>query len=168
MKKSALTVLFVLAATPAAFAADIVTIQRHMGFNEDAEVPKAVLEECKLDGEMPRAVAESALNAGTTVNFAEKVDGTEPGRVLWMEIADVMSDGNGFIGHRKSITVKGKLYEDGKVVGSFKDRRSSMGGAFGGFKGSCSVLVRTANAIGEDIAHWLAAPKMDDKLGDLE
>jgi hypothetical protein len=40
-------------------------------------------------------------------------------------------------------------------------------GMVAGYKGSCSVLGRTARALGEDIAKWLAAPSMDALLGDL-
>jgi hypothetical protein len=43
-----------------------------------------------------------------------------------------------------------------------------MGGAFGGFKGNCSVLGRTVRALGEDIAGWLAQPGKDGMLGDLQ
>jgi hypothetical protein len=39
-----------------------------------------------------------------------------------------------------SVSVKGKLYQGGQLLGSFKARRNSMGGAFGEFRGSCSVL----------------------------
>jgi hypothetical protein len=41
-----------------------------------------------------------------------------------------------------------------------------MGGAFAGFKGSCSVLGRTVEALGEDIGGWLAAPRDGASLGD--
>ena len=30
-----------------------------------------------------------------------------------------------------------------------------MGGMFGGFKGSCSVLNRTAKVLGTDLAKWI-------------
>ena len=39
------------------------------------------------------------------------------------------------------------------------------GGAFGGFKGTCSILGRCIKAIGADIAKWLANPTMDAMLG---
>lgn len=168
MGKRMYAALFALMAMPTAFAAEGVTVLKPVGFNEDADVPKAVLDECKLENELPDAVASRAKAAGVTVSFADKVAQTGPGRALWMEITDVIADGNAFIGHRKAVTVKGKLYQDGALVGSFKDRRTSMGGAFGGFKGNCAVLVRTAKAIGEDVGEWLSAPKVDDKLGDLE
>jgi hypothetical protein len=43
-----------------------------------------------------------------------------------------------------------------------------MGGAFGGFKGSCSVLGRTVKALGKDIAQWLVQPAKGSQLGDLQ
>jgi hypothetical protein len=72
------------------------------------------------------------------------------------------------MGHHKSMAVKGKLYEGGQVIGNFKDRRISMGGALGQFKSSCSVLTRITKEIGEDVATWLKEPGKNAKLGDLE
>ncbi len=39
-------------------------------------------------------------------------------------------------------------------------------GAFGGFKGTCSILGRCIEALGKDIATWLKDPEMDSQLGD--
>lgn len=152
----------------AAQAADAVHVQRPVPFNEDADVPGAVKRECKLDEQLSDFVAQYAREKGMTVDFAPQVTATSPGQSLVMEITDVVSEGNAFLGHHKSVTVKGKLYRDGKLAGSFKGRRNSMGGAFGGFKGSCSVLGRSVKALGEDIAGWLVAPREDALLGDLE
>lgn len=168
VKKWTCFALLVAAVAPGAFAADSVTVQKPVTINDDADVPQAVLDECKLDSEVPDAVAAKAKETGIAITFADKVSGSEPGKTLQMQITEVVSDGNAFLGHHKSMTVKGKLYKDGAVIASFRDRRNSMGGAFGGFKGNCAVLARTAKAIGEDIGEWLAAPKVDARLGDLE
>lgn len=168
MRNAAMMVLLAIGTMQAAQAADAVLVQRPVPFNQDAEVPGAVRRECKLDEQLPDFLAQYAREKGITVNFASQVEAGSPGRALVMEFADVVSDGNAFIGHHKSVTVKGKLYQDGKLVGSFKGRRNSMGGAFGGFKGACSVLGRSVKALGEDIAGWLAAPSEGAQLGDLE
>ena len=42
-----------------------------------------------------------------------------------------------------------------------------MGGAFAGYKGSCSVLGRTVKAMGKDVAQWLKAPTDEAALGDM-
>lgn len=88
--------------------------------------------------------------------------------MLVVEISDAVSRGNPFIGHRKSTSVRGNLYQDGVKVAAFRGECDSMGGAFGGFKGSCSVLGRTVKTLGSDIAAWLAKPVDDARLGDLE
>ena len=68
------------------------------------------------------------------VVLAEDVgDGTE-GRVLHIEIVNVIGAG---------------------------------GGAFGGYKGTCSILGRCIKTLGSDIAKWLANPTMDAKLGNV-
>lgn len=168
MGKIMMAALLALGMLQAAQAADAVHVQRPVPFNEDAEVPGAVRRECKLDEQLADFLAQYAREKGITVEFAPQVTATSPGQSLVMEISDVVSDGNAFLGHHKSVTVKGKLYRDGKLAGSFKGRRNSMGGAFGGFKGSCSVLGRSVKVLGEDIAGWLAAPREDALLGDLE
>jgi hypothetical protein len=72
------------------------------------------------------------------------------------------------MGHHKSMAIKGKLYEGGEVIDNFKDRRISMGGALGQFKGNCSVLERITKEIGNDVSTWLKEPTKNAKLGDLE
>jgi len=34
--------------------------------------------------------------------------------------------------------------------------------------GTCSIMKRIVNKIGEDIAGWLTAPTMDAKIGDIK
>jgi hypothetical protein len=150
-----------------AYAADAVSIRKPVPFNEDADIPNSVREECKLDTTLPDVIAEEAKDR-MAITFVAEAGPSSKGRVLDLEITEAVTDGNAFTGHHKSMAVKGKLYQDGEVVGSFRDRRNSMGGAFGGFKGSCAVLLRITKEIGGDVADWLAEPRMNAKLGDLE
>ena len=53
------------------------------------------------------------------------------------------------------MTVYGELFQNGHVIHKTTLNRNSMGGVFGGFKSSCSVLYHTANVLGKDIANWL-------------
>ena len=66
------------------------------------------------------------------------------------------------------MTVIGTLRERGRVVGSFRAKRYTTGGAFAAFKGTCSIIGRCTKAIGKDIAAWLENPGMDSKLGDAK
>jgi hypothetical protein len=96
------------------------------------------------------------------VEFAQtpKVDMKAKGGVLVMEITNMHSGGNAFIGHNKSTTIKAQLYKDGTLVDTVELTRSSGGGIGAGFKGSCSVLGRTVKTLGSDIATWAKNYKM--------
>ncbi len=156
--------------TMGAQAADAVTVtvQRETPFADDALIAGKVKRECTISADLPAILAEHGKKAHIDVQLVDKADQAIAGRVLLMEIVDADSAGNAFLGHHKSMTVRGKLFESGRQIGSFTARRNSMGGAFGGFKGSCTVLDRTAKALGRDIAEWLAHPREDALLGELE
>lgn len=74
-----------------------------------------------------------------------------------IEIESAISAGSAFIGHWKGISLSTTLYQDGRETAQNSFKRNSTGGMFGGFKGSCSVLYRTANVLGKDIAGWLTS-----------
>ncbi len=52
-------------------------------------------------------------------------------------------------------------------MGSFVAARYSTGGAFGGYRVTCSILGRCIKALGKDIAGWLKSTTMDAALGDV-
>ncbi|MFA6229217.1 MAG: hypothetical protein WC617_03445 [Rhodanobacter sp.] len=137
-------------------------------FAQDAVIAGAVRRECQLGEKLSGFIVEYGQKKGVTVTQVAQTSAGSSGRSLVLEITDSVSDGNAFIGHHTHTTVKGKLYQDGVEVGNFIGRRNSMGGAFGGFKGNCSVLGRTVKALGEDIGDWLAQPGKDGMLGDLQ
>lgn len=154
--------------TGSAIAADSVLVAKPVPFADDAMIAGKIKKECDIQNQLVDYLAEYAREEQQIeVKFASVLSTDMPGLVLDMQIKDAVSEGNPFIGHRKSTLVAGKLYRDGELVGSFAARRNSMGGAFAGYKGSCSVLGRTVKALGKDIAEWLKSPTMDATLGDL-
>lgn len=153
-------------ATPVA-AADYV-VPRPVPYSEDSDIASNIKAECALGDKLAQFIATYAEKRGSDITFAEQVDENTPGRALVIEIRDALSIGNAWTGHRKSVSVRGKLFVDGQLTGSFKGRRDSMGGMFAGYKGSCSVLGRTVKSLGEDIALWLQSPSMGAELGDLK
>ena len=138
-------------------------LQRPVPMAEDNDISQAVKQECALGDELADSVKEYATEP---VEFTAGEPDMSQGRVLKLEIVDAVSMGNAFIGHQKSTRVRGALYQDGQKVASFKARRNSMGGAFAGFKGSCSVLGRTIKVLGQDIGKWLRSPVDGINLGD--
>lgn len=154
--------------TAAASAAGTVNVAQTVPFAEGAVIAGAVRRECALGEKLSTYIKEAARENDVAVAQVADPKATDPGRVLIVQISDSMAGGNAFVGHHTYTTVKGALYQDGTEIGNFVGRRNSMGGAFAGFKGNCSVLGRTVRALGEDIAGWLAHPVKDGQLGDLE
>lgn len=160
----ALACVSVLVASSA--SAQTLMVQRPVPYSEDGEVSAKIRKECKIDEQLADFLKEFAGKEGIEVGFTEGPVDRAGARVLDLRITNAISMGNAFMGHQKSTTVAGTLYEGGKKVASFKARRQSMGGAFGGYKGSCAVLGRTVKVIAQDVAGWLKSPADGAELGD--
>ena len=137
-------------------------------YSEHAEIAENVRRECvQIQEQLAHFTREYAAGNGITINLLDEVSSSDPGRVLLIEIDDAVSSGNAFTGHRKFTRISGELYQDGERIAGFKGRRNSGGGAFGGYKGSCSVLGRTVKVLGRDVAGWLNNPSDGARLGDM-
>jgi len=156
--------LVLLAAT--GVQADTVTLPRTAPYADESEIATNIKAECDLPSKLPLYIAEYAKENRIDTRFADQVSRNDAGKVLVVEIDEAVSRGNAFIGHQKFSRAKGTLYQDGQELGNFVAQRYSMGGAFAGYKGSCSVLGRTIKAIGKDVAEWMKAPSKDAQLGD--
>lgn len=145
-----------------------VSVASSIGYADEAEIASNIRSECTaLPTQLSDFTREYAAGKGVTVHQVGEVSADMPGRVLVMRIDDAVSMGNAFIGHQKYSRISGELYQDGEQVAAFRGRRNSMGGAFGGYKGSCSVLGRTMRALGRDVGEWLADPQDGARLGDM-
>jgi len=153
---------FVVAAS--ADAAGTVKVLRSIPFASVEQVPAAVRDQCQLQTKVPEFLAEAA---GGSVELVEGPLNRKAGRVLEMEIVDVHSPGGGAFSGPKWMTVKGELYDGGKQIGSFHAKRSSGGGAFAAYKGTCGIIGRCTKTLGQDIATWLASPTANAQLGEL-
>lgn len=134
-------------------------------FAEDSGASSNVKEECALETRLPQFIAEAAKRGVKVVVGPAPEEGAE-GKYLYLEIVHVLGTGGGAWSGPKSVTATGELIENGEVIGSFRSSRYSTGGAFGGYKGTCSILGRCIKAMGKDIAAWLRSPTMDAHLGD--
>lgn len=159
MKKIAFAAL--LAACAAAHADGVKLLTPVTYAAESAVVPK-VREACKLEERLTADVGSQL--AGTT---------DQPqGDVVKVSIVDVMGVGGGGWTGPKAISIRVELMKDGKVARSTHLTRTTTGGAFGGFKGTCSMLERDSTVLGKDVAKWVASsaygtgedmPKADGK-----
>ena len=140
-------------------------IQSIIPYAKGNHIASNIKSECLLNTQLSEFIAKHAEENGMTI-VRGKASSNAKGHVLLIEITDAISSGNAFIGHRKFVSIKGTLYKDGKKLAGFSGRRNSMGGFWGGFKGSCSVLGRTVEALGGDVARWLHSPVDGMHLGD--
>jgi hypothetical protein len=131
--------------------------------NEDL-IERAIVTDCDLPNvqlaELQRAASEERVPLAAQSGDA--------GRTLEIQIVNAVAGGNAFVGHQKGVTLTGKLFENDREVASFSAMRSSGGGAFGGFKGSCAVLNRCAETLAKDITAWLGNPTTGARLGELK
>jgi hypothetical protein len=157
------TFLFVMALCGAmsAHAEDKIGIPRAVPIAEHVDVSEAVRNECQLGEKVSTFLAEFAPNVSVS-------DDPKTGRYLRMEITEVVATGGGAWSGPKWMTVKGTLQENEKAIASFRAKRFSTGGAFGGFKGTCSIIGRCTKAIAEDISNWLKNPVDGAELGDAQ
>ena len=144
-------------------SAQTITLLKVTPLAAENDISDAIKAECNLGEKLADSVKR---NSSLPVTLVDGPLDTSAGRVLQMEILDSVNMGNAFMGRQTYTKIRGTLYQDGKKVGSFKARRNSMGGAFAGFKGACSVLGRTVETLGKDVGGWLKAPTDEAALGD--
>jgi len=142
-------------------------VQAPAHYDKDSGVQPKVKEECALDTKVSQRIQESAKAAFDVVSSKTLADAGS-NKALSLTIVSVQGVGGGAWSGPKSITLQGSLKQGGKVIGTFTGRRTSGGGMWGGYKGTCAIFDRDAEALGKDVAEWLAAPSMNAKLGELK
>lgn len=171
MKKRTKTALLAFLAASAlatsAVHAATVMVQNPVPYSEDSVVADNIRRECTIGTQLAESLQKHAAASGNEIVLGADTPDPRGSEVLKLEIVDALSQGNAFIGHHKSVSVKGKLYAGGKQVAVVMARRNTTGGFGAGFKGSCTVLNRAAEAIGNDLARWLVKPVDGARLGDL-
>jgi len=143
-----------------------VVVPAEVPFSNPDVIDGAIVKECQLPQQVAQRLQTALAAAGIE---ARAVAGAKPDsgeQVLLVEIAQAQSGGNAWTGHKKSLTVSGKLFRKGEQVAKFVSTRNSGGGAFAGYKSSCAVLARCAEAIAKDTAGWLKSPVDGARLGD--
>ena len=149
--------LVLIFASSSAWAGGAVKVVSPVDYKADILLSDAVRAECELPTKVPMYIKQFAEEKDFSVELADAGVGKK-GSVLRVTIEDVLVGG---WGSPKALTVAGELRENGKLVGTIRARRTSMGGAFGAFKGVCGTLARCAKTLGKDLTEWLEAPAMD-------
>lgn len=139
-----------------ATADDRVFVQVPATIAREAWIPNAVRSQCAVD----TLVGNYALSA-VGKRFPSAQPATAPDQAggatfVQLTVFSVIGFGGGSWSGAKSMGIRVEILKGGTVVRSTSFTRSSNGGVFGGFKGTCSILDRVAGALGKDVAAWMA------------
>ena len=143
------------ACVPCASLADPLLVSPSADYSATASVAENIKTECKLPAAQSESVLKELAAAGIPAQAAASGAVPAKGRYLQLQIDSAISAGSAFTGHQKQVTTSARLFENGKEIAQTTKTRDSMGGAFGGYRGSCSVLHRCTNTLGKDIAAWV-------------
>ncbi|MEX3693291.1 hypothetical protein AB3X91_39185 [Paraburkholderia sp. BR14263] len=135
-----------------------------MTYAPDASVVEQIRNECHIEDMLTRhiSMALRKINRTGDGTVASQTDAGDA-KVLRLQITHVLGVGGGMWSGPKATTVTADLIEDGKVTRHTKINRWSVGGVWGGFKGSCSILDRTTIAISKDLSRWVRDPSYEIK-----
>lgn len=158
MKKNTLTLLCAILFSLQAVAATP-RLEIPITYHPDAGVVDKVKSECMIEGMLADQVSAQMRRVFRSDDVLLEKDGDPAGRpVLRLQITHVLGVGGGAWTGPKAITVAAELIgEDGQVRRT-KINRWSVGGVWGGFRGTCSILQRCSVAIGKDLARWSKDP----------
>src|SRR5574337_1437743 len=161
-----LAALLLLPAPVAAGAT--LSLQRTAPFDRKLVIPAPVRSECRLETKMIDFIESFAGPDFDKIALVDAASSATPGKALAITITEVSVEGGGAWSGPKHMTIEGTLWQDGHVAGTFKATRFSGGGAWGAYKGTCSLLGRCAKTLGRDVADWLKNPALDSRLGDAK
>ena len=140
------------------YPAQQVTLKTPIEFANRGDVRDAVLDECRLQEKLQQFITEFSAARNITIEPSNgSVDGAS-GKVLVIEITDVYAPGGGAYSGGKAVTIEGELTENGASLGNLRARRISGGGAFAAFKGTCDILGRDVQTLGDDVSQFLVDP----------
>ena len=140
MNKIAFSVL--LAVSASAYA-DGATLVAPVTYASEASVVQKVRQECQLENRLASDINAALVNTTTPA-----------GKSVRVTILDVMGVGGGAWSGPKAISLRVELLDGDKVERSTRLTRTTTGGAFGGFKGTCAMLERDSATLGKDVARW--------------
>ncbi|MGR8935255.1 MAG: hypothetical protein ACU837_12810 [Gammaproteobacteria bacterium] len=139
---------------------------RPVTFGKDAYVSDAVQNECELPGKLTHFIRERAAGQYSAI-VADSGNAPADAQVLNIEIVNLIGSGGGAWSGAKMVEIKGTLMQNGQTLGDFRARRTSGGGMFAAYKGTCSILGRCVKTLGEDVAEWLKHPAAHSGLGEM-
>lgn len=147
-------------------AASQIKLQSPVPYAEHSMISDAI-KACLIDQQLAEFIQQFSARRGIAVELSGHAPELAAGRVLKLEIVDVISTRAGMSSHYKSGAIRGELFEHGERIAGFEARRNSRGGGWAMYKNSCTVLKRVVRSLGNDVSIWLDQPQDGARLGDL-
>jgi hypothetical protein len=136
-------------------ATEAILMSDAVPYAEGSKIQVEVLQECTALGrQLADSTEKYGKQNGLNLVRAPAIDPAKGGKVLAMKIVSVVS-ARSIMAHTKSVAIRAELYKDGQLVSDYSPSRNSGGGVLGPYQSSCSVLERTVNTLGSDVARWL-------------
>ncbi|WP_341676292.1 hypothetical protein [Niveibacterium sp. SC-1] len=121
----------------------------------EASVPEKVQTECKIEETFAAQIGERLRKqGGGTTTSLDTPAGTQ---VMKVQITYVLGPGGGGWSGPKAVSLRAELLEGGKVRRSEKFSRTTTGGVFGAFKGTCGLIQRCVDTLAKDLQEWADA-----------
>lgn len=137
-----------------------VLLETPVTYAAGAGVVERVKDECHIDDMLTRHVGEALRRLNRTGEGTIEANGVAgDAEILKLQITYVMGVGGGAWTGPKAISLSADLIDNGQVVRHTKFKRWSVGGMWGAFKGTCSILDRTAVVISKDLSRWVHNPR---------
>ena len=136
--------------------ASTINVSSEAMYYDEKIIPSNIRKECtELGTNLSEFTLSYLEKYGFSASLSPDINKDDSGKNLILQINNVVSGGNAFVGHRKTVSIEAELYEDGELVDSYEATRNSGGGFGAGFKGSCTVLYRCVKTLGNDVAKWI-------------
>lgn len=145
-----------------------VLLETPVTYAAGANVVEQVKDECHIDDMLTHHVGDALRRLNRSDSGTIDAN-SAPGdaEVLKLQITYVMGVGGGAWTGPKAISLSADLIDNGKVVRHTKFKRWSVGGMWGAFKGTCSILDRTSLIISKDLSRWVHNPRYEIKDEDV-
>jgi hypothetical protein len=123
-------------------------------------MPPGLWQSCPIETQLPYQLTQ--IGTPGRIYRADRILAQEPGRVLTVKVVDVLLPGGGMF-TQHWIKLAGSLRDNGKEIGSFVAKRSTMRSWR-----LCSIIERLHGELAEDITRWLEHPTMNAFLGNAD
>lgn len=143
----------------AAYADDVVLVPSSIPYQKEDTAKENIRRECTWNTTMPQYLAKKSDGR---VQVADKNIDTANDKKLMLVATHLHVIGGGGWTGPKWLSLEGKLFEKGKLIGNFDARRQTVRGSFK----TCGTLESLSEEIGDDILEWLKNPGLNAKLGD--